>query len=50
MKINIVGLTHGTKKQSLMEYAHQAKGKRLALVMDNQNEFDPHSRRREGWL
>lgn len=43
MKINfnIVGLTHGAKKQSLMEYAHQAKGKRLALVMDNQNEFDP---------
>lgn len=38
---NIVGLTHGAKKECLMEYAHQAKGKRLALVMDNQNEFDP---------
>ena len=41
IKFNIVGLSHGAKKQSLMEYAHQAKGKRLALVMDNQNEFDP---------
>ena len=38
---NIVGLTHGAKQEAPMEYAHQAKGKRLALVMDSQNEFDP---------
>lgn len=38
---NIVGLTHGAKQQAPMEYARQAVGRRLALVMDNQNELDP---------
>lgn len=41
IKFNIVGLTHGAKQQDTMGYAHQAKGKHLALVMDNQNDMDP---------
>ena len=41
IKFNIVGLSHGAKQQAPMEYARQAVGKHLALVMDNQNEFDP---------
>lgn len=41
IKFNIVGLTHGAKQQDPMGYAHQAKGKHLALVKDNQNDWDP---------
>lgn len=41
LKFNIVGLTHNDIQETLMDYARSAKGKRLKLVADPQNAYDP---------
>ena len=41
LKFNIVGLTHNDIQENLMDYARSAKGKRLKLVADPQNAYDP---------
>ena len=41
LSLNIVGLTHNDIKENLMDYARSAKGKRLKLVPDPQNIYDP---------
>lgn len=41
LRFNIVGLTHNDVQETLMDYARSAKGKRLKLVADPQNIYDP---------
>lgn len=41
LRFNIVGLTHNDIQETLMDYARSAKGKRLKLVPDPQNLYDP---------